>query len=237
VLAGAFAYGPGTLVSHQSAAWLRDLMSDSRAVTDVVGAAKRSSRPGIRYHYARQLHPDDCAEIDGIPVTSLARTLLDIAEVVPRRRLVYAIERAENQGTLDMREIQAVMARWRGRRGLKPFRLALREIEPEALYAHDGLERLFIGFCRRYEVEMPAMNAVVEGFTVDALWADRKLIVELDSWEHHKDRRAFEEDRRRDAILGFAGYRIVRVTKRLLTTDSGRLEALLSERRLLAATA
>jgi very-short-patch-repair endonuclease len=77
------------------------------------------------------------------------------------------------------------------------------------------------------------MNAVVEGFTVDALWAKRKLVVELDSWKHHRDRRSFEEDRRRDAVLALAGYQPLRVTHRRLTRDPGSLE--LTIRRLLDA--
>ncbi len=235
-LAAAFAYGPGALVSHRSASWLWDLSTDSRTLVDVTGEAKRSSRKGIRYHHAQRLHPDDVAEIDNIPVTGLARTFVDLAAVVPKRTLVYALEQAEALRTFDLRAIEACIARNHGRRGVKRLRLAMREIEPEAQHAHEGLERL-IAFCRRRGLEMPAMNAVVQGFTVDALWADRKLIVELDSWAHHKDHRAFEEDRRRDAILGFAGYRILRVTKRLLTEDPGGLAALLSEPPSLAATA
>jgi hypothetical protein len=185
----------------------------------------------------RRLDPTDRDEIDGIPVTSLARTLLDIAEVVPRRRLVYALERAEKSRALDLREIRACMERNPGRRGLKPLRQALREIEPEALYAHEGLERLFIAFCSGRGIEMPAMNAVVAGFTVDALWEKRKLIVELDSWEHHRMRRSFEEDRRRDTILALAGYSVLRVTKRLLEGEPDRLAALISASPSRAATA
>jgi hypothetical protein len=235
-MAAALAYGEGALVGYRSASWLWDVLDDTRQVIDVVAVAKRQGRRGICFHSTASLHPDDVAERHGIPVTSLARTLLDIAEVVPRRRLVYALERAEKARVFDLNEIQALMARSRGRRGLKALTAAIRAIEPEALYSHDGLERLFIDFCRRRGLDLPAMNASVEGFTVDALWPDRKLIVELDSWEHHKSRRSFEEDRRRDALLGFAGYRIVRVTAHMLRTGPSGLAAQLSERLSLAAT-
>jgi hypothetical protein len=137
-MAAALACAPAALISHRTAAMLWGILDDSRAVIDVVAAANRRSRRGIAFHRVRRLHPDDCDEIDGIPVTSLARTLLDIAEVVPRRRLVYALERAEKRQILDLREIEACMARNPGRRGLKALRLAIREIEPEALYAHEG---------------------------------------------------------------------------------------------------
>ena len=236
-MAAVLACGDGALVSHRSAAWLWDVLDDTRPVIDVVAVAKRRSRPGIRFHSTASLHHTDIAERHGIPVTSLARTLLDIAEVVPRRRLVYAMERAEKSRVFDLNEIRALVDRSNGRRGLKPLTAALKDTEPEALYAHDGLERLFIAFCKRYELGIPAMNVSVEGFTVDALWADRRLIVELDSWEHHQSRRSFEEDRRRDAVLGAAGYRIVRVTDRVLHTDPDGLAALLSASPSRAATA
>jgi hypothetical protein len=237
LMAAALACGPGAFISHRSAAMLWGVLDDSRAIIDVVAAASRRSRRGIAFHRVRRLDPEDCGRIDGIPVTSLARTLLDIAEVVPRRRLVYALERAEKQQLLDLREIEACIARNPGRRGIRPLRRALREIEPEALYAHEGLEREFVAFCRSRGIDMPAMNAVVEGFTVDAVWRDRKLIVELDSWEHHKNRRQFEEDRFRDAVLELAGYRVVRVTTRLLRKEPARLAALISASPSRAATA
>jgi hypothetical protein len=87
------------------------LLEDSRSIIDVVGAVNRRNRRGIVIHRVRRLHPDDCAEIDGIPVTSVARTLLDIAEAVPRRKLVYALEQAEKNRLFDMRELEACMRR------------------------------------------------------------------------------------------------------------------------------
>jgi very-short-patch-repair endonuclease len=231
LLAAVLACGPATFISHRTAAQLWGLLDDSRAVIDVVAAANRRSRKGIAFHRVRQLHPDDCAEIDHIPVTSVARTLLDIAPVIPVRRLTYALEQAEKEALFDMVAIEAVMGRCHGHNGLGRLRQAITEIEPEAQYTHKGLERLFVAFCRRYELEQPAMNAVVEGFTVDALWPTQKLIVELDSWEHHKGRRAFEEDRRRDLVLTAAGYRILRVTKRRLEHDAEQLATLLSASR------
>jgi hypothetical protein len=228
VLAAALAYGDRALVSHRSAAWVWGLLEDSRRITDVVAVAKRRSRPGICFHGVRHLHCDDRATVDGIPVTSVARTLLDVAPLVPPRRLTYALEQAEKQRLFDMTAIEAVIRRCHGHRGTKPLRQALKAIEPEAQFAQAGLERAFIAFCKDYALEPPAMNAVVEGFTVDALWASQRLIVELDSWTHHKSRNAFEEDRRRDLILTTAGYRILRVTQRRLDTEPAQLAALIS---------
>jgi hypothetical protein len=233
--------GPGALLSHRGASELWNVLPSAQALVDVTTLRGRcADRERIRVHRVRQIHPDDRAELHGIPVTSLARTLLDIAEVVPRRRLVYALEKAERLGVFDLRGIEAVMARGRGRRGLKALKAALDEVEPEALYAHKGLERPFIAFCRCYGLPMPAMNVSVEGYTVDAFWAEGRLVVELDSWEHHKDRRAFEDDRRRDAALKLARYEVLRVTHRWLTRepeDLARTIRALIASPLLAATA
>jgi Transcriptional regulator, AbiEi antitoxin/Protein of unknown function (DUF559) len=239
-MAAALAGGPGALVAHRSAAAVRGLLHDSRPVVDILVAGSRRDRRGMVFHESRLIHPDDRSEVDGIPVTSVARTLLDIAEVVPRRKLVYALEQAERLRVFDLREVEALMARSRGRHGLKVLTAAIREIEPEAQHVRSRMERLFVAFCSRYELEVPAMNVSVEGFTVDALWAKRKLIVELDSWTHHNERRAFEEDRRRDAILKLAGYGVLRVTYRWLTEEPDDLALTirrLSASRSLAATA
>jgi very-short-patch-repair endonuclease len=233
LMAAVLACGPGASVSHRTAAMMHRLLDDSRPLIDVAAASNRRSRPGIHFHRVRRLHPSEVTDIDGIRVTGVARTLLDIAGLVPQRRLVYALECAEKTRVLDMVEIEALLRRSRGHRGSRALQRAIRAIEPEAEHVHEGLERAFVAFCRARQIEAPAMNAVVEGFTVDALWAKRKLIVELDSWKHHRDRRSFEEDRRRDAVLALAGYQPLRVTHRRLTRDPDGLE--LTIRRLLDA--
>jgi hypothetical protein len=227
LMAAVLAGGSGALVSHRSAAWLHGVLDDSRAVIDVVGAARRRSREGIVFHRSRRLDESDRGRIANIPVTSLPRTLLDIAAVIQQRRLVYALERAEKLGVFDFSAIHACCARNKGHHGLKPLTAAIQAIEPEAAHAHDGIERTFIAFCKRYAVPPPAMNASVAGLTVDALWAKQKVIVELDSWTHHRTRKAFEEDRRRDATLKLAGYEVLRVTDCWLKEEPAQLAATL----------
>lgn len=222
--------GDGALLSHRSAGAHRNLLGSAWSDIDVTVLRGRcAGRDGIRVHRARRLHPDDREEVDGIPVTSLARTLVDLAEVLPRRKLVYALEQAERMQALDVQEIEACIGRNRGRRGIQPLRQAIREIEPEAMHTRSKMERLLIAFCRRYEIEAPAMNVSVDGYTVDAYWPEARLIVELDSWEHHKTRRSFEEDRRRDAVLG-ENHRLLRVTHRWLTREPDDLAAAIRRR-------
>jgi uncharacterized protein DUF559 len=237
-MAAALAGGPGALVSHRSAAALHGLMDDSRPVIDVVAGTKRRNRPTIVFHRSSAIHHDDRDQVDGIPVTGVARTLLDIAEVLPRRKLVYALERAEKRRVFDLAATDAVIARSHGRRGLKALTAAIKDIEPEAQYTHEGMERLFVDFCRRYDIPMPAFNVSVDGYTVDAYWREHNLVVELDSWEHHRNRRAFEEDRRRDLQLT---PEVLRITHRMLTREPDALAASIGRRvsasPLLAATA
>jgi very-short-patch-repair endonuclease len=87
------------------------------------------------------------------------------------------------------------------------------------------LERRFVEFCRDSQLPRPALNAIAAGFDVDALWADKRLVVELDSFGYHRSRAAFETDRARDRELQLAGYRVLRVTHRMLANDQATVRA------------
>jgi hypothetical protein len=178
----------------------------------------------------RSLHPEDFAVIDGIPVTSVARTSLDLAEVLPLRQVIRVLEQAERIGVFDLKAMHALLARSHGRRGLKPLKLALAEVNGEPPRTNSDWERDLLDFCDDYDIPRPELNVLVEGYVVDAFWRDRKLIAELDSWSHHRSRRAFEEDRRRDAILELAGYVVRRITWRMLEEDPEEVARLLKRR-------
>jgi very-short-patch-repair endonuclease len=208
--------GEAAVVSHLSAACLHDLLSSASPAVHVTVAARKMSRVrGVRVHQARTLHADDCVLIDGIPVTSVARTLLDLAETLPNR-LEYALDQAERMRRLDLTSIEQTIDRNPGRRGIKPLRAALKCFDPLAAETHEGIEREFLRFIRRYDLPVPKFNAPVGPYVVDALWEEQKLIVEVDSFEHHGGRLVFESDRTRDAYLQRAGYRVLRITHRRL---------------------
>jgi hypothetical protein len=164
------------------------------------------------------MHPHDLAVRDGIPVTSVAHTLLDLAEIVDRRGLERIFEEAERRRLLDLRAVEQACARGHGRRGLKPILAHLRTLGP-APQTRSELERRFVALCRELALPPPDVNALVAGFEVDAVWNDRGLVVELDGYEYHGTRLAFERDRARDAALQVAGYRVVRVTYRRLAEE------------------
>lgn len=173
MLAAALTFGPEAVLSHRSAAAIWDLGPWPTGLIDVTLPGRRKPRRGIRLHRARV----ERVVRDGFPVTTVARTLVDLAAVLPFGRLRDAFERAERLRLLDA------------------FEQALRTL------------------CRDYDIPLPSQNVVLAGYEVDAFW-EPNLVVELDGWEWHKTRRAFEEDRRKAAALEAAGYRVVRFTWR-----------------------
>lgn len=210
LMAAVLASGPAAVLSHRSAGWLRNVLKDNRPAIDVTVPSRRRGQAGIVVHESWLDEPDR-AVVDGIPVTSLARTLLDLAEVVPRWRLDRAIEEAEHSGTLDLRAIDAVVARANGRHGLGRLTAALAAYRPLP-FTRSELERRFTELIRAAGLPPPSQNVYLHGFEVDAVWHDRRLIVELDGYESHRTRQAFERDRERDACLAEHGWRVLRFT-------------------------
>ena len=216
-MAAVLACGEGALLSHRDAAALWNLRSTSRTAIDVtvVGTSRRS-RPRLTIHSAAEIHTDDRAEVDGIPVTSTARTLLDLAEVVPAEHLRRAYEAAERHELLDMQAVHELIDRSNGRRGLSAL-LALLDYDPAiAVESKSDLESRFLDLVRGAGLPLPQLNVLVEGFLVDAYWPQAQLVVELQSWEHHGHRQAFERDNERLARLQAAGYSVLPLTYRQL---------------------
>src|SRR3954454_7511830 len=218
VLGAVLACGTEALASHYTAGLVYVVLSSSRAFVDVTTPRSRKGQRGIRVHRVRTLHPEDRAVIGGIPVTSVSRTLLDLAEVVPQRQLARAVEEAEKRRLLDLRAIERLLGRSHGRRGVKPLRKVIAEyVEPPI--TRSELERLFIELCDLFGIPRPQTNVITAGREVDGVWHRERLVVEIDSREHHLTTAAFEEDRRRDADLMLAGYRVLRITWRRLRDE------------------
>ena len=151
---------------------------------------------------------------DAIPVTSISRTLLDLAQVSPQRQLRRALDESERLGLFDLRALERLIARSNGHRGLGRLKAAIRDYRGPPPITRSELERLFLDLCHEAGLPRPQTNTLVEGYEVDAAWLDHRLVVELDSHEYHGTRAAFENDRVRDAILQAAGYRVIRITHR-----------------------
>jgi very-short-patch-repair endonuclease len=219
-LAAILAYGEGALLSHRSAAALWGLAKPRSSAVDVTASAGRQGirrREGIWIHRGR-LHPEDRAARGEIPVTTVARTLFDLAEFASLEQLESAWEEADRLNLLQLRSVERVCERGYGRRALKPIRRLLTEARTPEI-TRSPLEDRFAAFCRAHRLPTPSFNTTLLGYEIDALWPAQRLAAELDSWEFHRHRAAFEKDRARDAVLQVAGYRTIRITDRRLTND------------------
>jgi Protein of unknown function (DUF559)/Transcriptional regulator, AbiEi antitoxin len=216
LLAAVFACGDGAFASHRNAGGVWEIVSTPSDPIHITTTGRGlRQRPGVKLHRVRALHPDDTTEIDGIPVTSLPRTLLDLAEVITINRLERAIENAERLRIFDLNALTQLLGRSPGRHGRKPLSMLLSKlIEPDR--TRSDLERDFVALCERAGIPPPRLNILIAGFEVDAVWLDARLIVELDSYAFHGTRAAFERDRARDAQLQIAGYRVLRITHRMI---------------------
>jgi very-short-patch-repair endonuclease len=232
VMGAVLACGSEAVASHQTAAALIGIRPTSRALIDVTTPRSRHGQRGIKVHRVRALDPEDRAMAGGIPVTSLARLLLDLAEAVTLRQLKRAFEEAEKRRLLDLNAIERLLDRSPGRHGAKPLRQVIAEyVEPPITQAE--LERLFIELCDLFGIPRPQTNVIVAGRVVDGVWHEQRVVIELDSRTHHMTTAAFEEDRRRDADLMLAGYRVLRITWRRLVDEPAAVAEIV--RRLLAA--
>jgi very-short-patch-repair endonuclease len=217
-LSAVLAVGSDALLSHRDAAGLHDLRPANHARVDVTTIDRgrgRGGNPGIRIHRTRSLDAEDITTVEGIPVTTVARTLVDLAGTVPTDHLARAVKEADKRNVFDLTAVEAAMARTRGRRG--PGHRALREAIAEHVAlgfssTRSSLEDAFLRLLQDMGLPSPATNAYIEGFEVDAVWHTQRIAVELDGWQNHHDRHAFQRDRERDAILTVAGYRVVRFT-------------------------
>jgi very-short-patch-repair endonuclease len=223
-MAAVLACGEGAVLSHRSAAALWNVLPSASARIDVTTGRGRGGHRGITLHRSRSLPPDHVAEVDGIGVTSIPRTLLDVAEVVSPRQLRRALDQSVKHELFDLRALERLLARSRGRRGAKP----LAELLADRAMPEDSrleLERLLFELCRAAGLPLPAMNVTVAGFVVDAFWAGARLVVELDSYAWHRTREELERDSEQITALQLAGYRVLRFTWRQVTTQPERVAA------------
>jgi very-short-patch-repair endonuclease len=220
--AATLACGSDSVVSHRSAAALLGLLNEGPRVIDVI-APKENGRAidGIRFHRVRPPRRDEVGSVDGIPCTSPARTLVDIAGTVGDRTLRSCFERAAQRKVLDIPAIEASMDP--GRRGTPSLRKLIDEWRKAAPVARKGklkspLEAKVLPLLVQRHLPAPHLNAPIEiangRIEVDFLWPDQRFVVEADSRDFHGTDLAFERDRWRDRELMRAGYSTLRVTHR-----------------------
>jgi very-short-patch-repair endonuclease len=210
-LAAVLACGPRALLSHYSAAWLWGLTPTQPIPIHVTSPSPRKRRAPIRLHRSSTLVDADRDLQDGIPVTSVARTLLDQAAQVPPRGLRRRLKRSEELKHFDLRAVEDVLARNRGHRGVKPLRRAIRLYEPPP-FTRSEFEAMFFEAVLANGLPRPRVNHNMLGMEVDLYWPRQSFIVELDLYETHGTRDSFETDRLRQEDLLLAGIAMTRVT-------------------------
>jgi very-short-patch-repair endonuclease len=222
-IAAVLACGPNAALSHRSAAALWRIVSKWPATTHVTAPTDRR-RPGIHIHRSRHL---DATTHYGVRVTTPARTLVDLADVLPAQQLARAVNEAQVQRLVTAAELSTLLTRYPGRR--------TSQLTPERGATRSHLEDTFTRFLKHHRLPLPERNQVIAGHEVDAVYREHKLVIELDSRQFHTTPRAFEQDRDRDADLLTAGFSTLRITDRRLkrhaTHEAQRLREILSRAR------
>jgi len=218
-MAAVLAAGPAAVLSHASAAALWDLRRSSAVLIDVTTRRTGRARPGLRIHRPRTLRPDETTTKDAIPVTTPARTILDLAATLHTAHLENVLDRNEILELTDHPSLAALAGAHPGHRGAGKLLATLDTYDAGRELTRSGLEVLFRRVCHDHGLPTPRVNTSVQGKEVDFLFEHARLIVETDSWRYHKTRRAFEHDRARDVTTTRAGYRTLRFTDRQLTDD------------------
>jgi very-short-patch-repair endonuclease len=215
-MAAVLATGEAARLSFRSGAMLWSIRRTERGLIEVTSPRCGRGRAGIQRHQA-ELRSDEVTVHQGIPVTTVARTLLDLATVLTPHQLARAVNEAEVQRLLDPLSLNALLQRYPRRRGVP----ALRELLGQAItLTRSELEKRFREFLTDHGLPLPETNAHIQingvWIEVDALWREQHLIVELDGRSTHDTSAAFESDRARDRILQAAGFRVIRITWRQL---------------------
>lgn len=215
-MAATLALGAGALLSHRDAGALHGLCSAGAGAIHVTvpGHSGRARRQGIAVHRSTTLTRQSTATVDGIPVTSLARTLIDLADTPPRRLAERAADEAENRRVLDLASLRREIALNSGRRGAGVLRAILAEHVLGSTLTRNELEERFLACCRNAEVPEPEeVNADIvlpDGSHVqgDFTWWSRRLVIETDGFATHATRRGMTRDRQKARRLRAAGWRV-----------------------------
>jgi very-short-patch-repair endonuclease len=233
-MAAVLASGPDAVLSHWSAAALWMIRSNSRSIIDVTDPVKSRSWDGIRRHH-KALPPDEVTVKEGIPVTTVPRTILDLSATEPLHVVKALLREAEFRQLHDRLSLWDLVERYPGRRGIRKVKAALEALKDEPLDEYKSrFEERFAPFLARHSLPRTRFNQWIlvgdKRIQVDCLWPDHRQIVELDGWDGHKTRTAFREDRARDRRLRVAGYGVTHLTWNQLDDEP---EAVVSDLRVL----
>lgn len=217
-MAAVLACGPEAVLSHASAGVEWELLprgSSAEVVEVSTRGAYRQPGPGIRLHRLSTLRPDETTVLDRVPITTPARTILDLASFLKPQALERTLARAERRRLTDREAVSDLLAGRRWLRGAPALRALLARDATPAFTRSEAEDR-FLRLVRRAQLPVPETNWIIEGYEVDFVWREAQLVAEVDGFEFHSSRDAFERDRERDAVLMAGGFRVLRVTWRQL---------------------
>jgi very-short-patch-repair endonuclease len=211
-MAAVLACGPGAALSHRSAIALHGLRpGPGPRWPDVSAPRSRDGQRGLKLHRPRELPDQDRVIVDGIPVTSIRRAVLEYAAVARPLEVRLALEAADRRGEVDGAAVNWLIENSRGRRSGRALRAMLAQYA-EPPMTRSELEKRFLMIVRDAEIPTPSCNVVVAGHLVDYWWPRQRLVVELDGYEFHRTRDKFDSDRREDRELRLAGIEVLRFT-------------------------
>lgn len=204
---------PGAVVSHLSAARLWEIHPQAPSSVELTIFRSGGGAPrGVIVHRRWTLYPGETTERSAIPVTTPARTLLDIAPLISARELERAADEAERLYRCGIDELVETVAAHCGHRGAGALGRLVKVHAIGATVTRSDLEEVFLNLCRQHRLPRPFVNAPLHGLTVDFLWEAAKLVVEVDGGSSHNTRRGFQDDRDRDSLLAVHGYLTLRFT-------------------------
>jgi hypothetical protein len=215
-IAAVLACGPGAVLSHRSAAALLDLLPYASATIHVTTKVARRAQRGIRPHRARSLEARDTTMVNGIPTTTVPRTALDLAAREPAHRVERLLGQADRMGIYDGSALDATIRRNNGHPGAGALTALIAAVP---MLTRSDLESILLEAARAEGIHPPLSDHAIHlphrgPTTVDFYFPDVRLVIEVDSWTHHRSRASFEDDRARDLELVAEGHRVVRLTAR-----------------------
>lgn len=204
-MAAVMAVGTDAVLSHGTAASAWDLCPRTGGAIHLTlpRYTGRSARSGLRIHRSITLRPTDISAVRGIPVTSPARTVVDLASSLRGRPLEQVLDRAERHRLVDFSDLRNARSR--------SLKAVLSHYTGDTV-TRSELEEAFLRLCDDHDIQRPAVNTHVEGEEVDFVWPGAGLIVEVDGYAYHRSPSAFETDRERDVVLALAGWQVMRFT-------------------------
>jgi very-short-patch-repair endonuclease len=201
-----------SVLSFRPASALHEIVRSMPSGPIDVTSTSRHRLRGIRAHHVRELDPADTTTVAGIPVTTVARTYLDLAETLAHGRLIDALEHGLRIDKFDMNAVEATIARNPGRHGIKPLTAAISQLPDLIPNLWSNLEVDVNSAFRFTDFPQPQTNVLVEGEPVDCYWPEHGLILQIDGDRYHKLRSDRANAARVDRKLTLAGHRVVRVT-------------------------